>query len=64
MGTNSQQGKPHGPHSVQGDLKGGNRMGLGLAEQEELDQWEERGGNLEEASEGDIQNGPEQSGGF
>lgn len=49
-------------HGVQGELKEGNRMGLGLAEQEELDQWEERGGHLEEASESEVQNGPEQAG--
>lgn len=33
-------------------------MGLGLAEQEELDQWKERGGHAEAASEGAVQNGP------
>lgn len=56
--------KPCGRHTVQRDLKGGNRMGLGLAEQEESDGWEERCVHLEEATEGEIQNGSEQAGGF
>lgn len=49
-------------HVVQGHLKGGNRIRLGLAKQEELDQWEEKGQHFEEASEGEVQNGPQQAG--
>ena len=41
-------------HVVQGHLKGGNRIRLGLAKQEELDQWEEKGQHFEEASEGEV----------
>ena len=43
MGTDSAKGVPV-DHGVQGDLKEENRMGLGLAEQEELDQREEEVG--------------------
>lgn len=60
MATDLAKGGPMN-HSVQGDLKRGNRMGLALAEAEELDQWEERGGHLEEANEGKVRNGPEQA---
>lgn len=49
-------------HPVQEDLKGGNRIGLGFKEQKELNQWEERCRHSEEASEGEVQNGPQQAG--
>lgn len=48
-------------HPVQEDLKGGNRIGLGFNEQKELNQWEERCRHSEEASEGEVQNGPQQA---
>ena len=50
-------------HAVQEALKGESRIGLGFNEQKELNQWEERRRCSEEASEGEVQNGPQQAGG-